>query len=100
VNALGAGIVLAQLVMTFGIIALLDRTGRKRDDDPSEAVPGESSTEEDGREAGHGRHGVDRQDRRARRHAEAREAMGHVVAIPFEIGRRFLSRVITTLAVS
>jgi len=34
VNALGAGIVLAQLVLTFGIIALLDRTGRKRDDQP------------------------------------------------------------------
>ena len=34
VNGLGAAIVLAQLALTFGVIALLDRTGRNHDDGP------------------------------------------------------------------
>jgi UDP-GlcNAc:undecaprenyl-phosphate GlcNAc-1-phosphate transferase len=34
VDGLGAGIILAQLGLTFGVIALLDRTGRKHDPGP------------------------------------------------------------------
>ena len=34
VDGLGAGIILAQLALTFGVIALLDRTGRKHGDGP------------------------------------------------------------------